>query len=139
MTVSEYIRDMFLTCPHIEQIPISIDYLSDTPTEAAIEAVAVPKPVKIYTDGSKVMRYQFILSLRLPWFNQDGGMGSGIIENVCDWVEEISEKGLPSMSEVGEKLTPIKLVPYPSRYDVNGKNSSARYQAVFELYYLKTK
>ena len=88
MTVSEYIRDMFLTCPHIEQMPISIDYLSDTPTEAAIEAVAVPKPVKVYTDGSKVMRYQFILSLRLPWFNQDGGMGSGIIENVCDWVEE---------------------------------------------------
>ena len=139
MTVSEYIRELFLTCPHIEQMPISIDYLSDNPTEAAIEAFAVPKTVKTYTDGSKVMSYQFVLSLRLPWYSKDGGGGSGIIESVCEWAEEISEKGLPPMSDISENTVPIKLSPGPSRYDVNGKNSSARYQAVFELYYLKTK
>lgn len=139
MTIAEYLRNTFLACPHLNDMPLSIDYLSDTPSEAAIEPSAVSKPVKIYTDGSKIMRYQFVLSLRLPWFNSDTSEGTEITEKVCEWTEEISERGLSPMNDVGENLTPISIMPYPNRYNVDGKNSSARYQAIFEFYYLKTK
>lgn len=139
MTIAEYIRKIFLTCPCLNDMPISMDYLSDTPKEAALEANAVPQCVKAYTDGSKMMKYQFVLSLRLPWFNGDESEGVSVIEKICSWVEAESENGLPPMTEVGNALTPLSITPYPSRYNVDGKNSSARYQAIFELYYLKTK
>ena len=133
MSISEYIRELFLTCPQIETLPIAFDYLSDTPSEAAIEAVAVPKTVKTYTDGQRLMKYEFILSLRLPWFDSSEPGGGEIMENVCSWAEEVSDS-LPPMPN---SLKPVKLSPSAARYSVDGKNSSARYQAVFELYYLK--
>lgn len=133
MTIAEYVRELFLTCPHIDTLPIAFDYLSDSPSEAAIEAVAVPKPVKTYTDGAKLMKYEFILSLRLPWFDSSEPGGCEIMENVCSWAEEVSES-LPPMPQ---NLSPVKLSASSARYSVDGKNSSARYQAVFGLYYLK--
>lgn len=139
MSIISAVKEFLLTCPLFDEIPITIDYLPSSATEAAIEAVPVPYTVKQYTDGSKICRYQFIVALRFPWFadENEGLLCSRWFEDFSNWLDSQTEANI--LPILPEGLKAINMYATPNRFGVDGKNSSGRYQMVCQMTFFKDK
>ena len=139
MSIISTVRDYLKTCPLFDNIPITVDFLSASPTEVSIDGVPAPHVIKKYTDGSRLCKYSFILGARFPWYGDEsaGFSANEWFEEICGWFEEMSNSGFLPKLPAG--LTPIKIEGLPNRFDYDGKNSSARYQMICALTFFKQK
>ena len=137
MSIISAVRDYLKMCPLFENIPIAVDYLASSPTEAAIDSIPVPHVIKSYTDGSSLCYYQFSVAMRFPWYGDEsnGLKCSEWFENFSEWLENMS--CLKILPELPLGLTPLKIEALPNRFGYDGKNSSARYQLICNLTFLK--
>lgn len=139
MSIISSVRDFLLTCPLFDDIPITVDYLPSSATEASIEAIPVPYTVKQYTDGSKICNYQFVVAVRFPWYSDEneGISCSKWFEDFSTWLE--IQSNLNNLPNLPDGLSPISIYAVPNRFGTDGKNSSARYQMVCRLTFFKDK
>lgn len=139
MSIISALRDYLKACPYFDKIPITVDYLATSATEGSLEPIPVPYTLKQYTDGSALLKYQFTVAMRFPWFGDDssGLKSSEWFEGLCRWFEQSTDEG--NLPKLPKGMEAVKIEAFPNRFGFDGKNSSVRYQMICGLTYLKLK
>ena len=103
----EYIKYVMENCECLNGFSVSVDYVSEKEKSISIIPKNSYKCLKTYSDGEKIMGFDFSLIIRLKTNLSDKSENYRMLDNIAEWIYSFA----PDRYEInpGEKYKPLKI------------------------------
>lgn len=131
MTLIEYIRELFKTCPLLADNRINVDFLDASHGSYSINTAPSDPIVQRYVNGDSRRQYTFEFA-SAEWYGAEIRQNLenvGFWEELADWIESVA---LPPLDEDKE---PQEIQILTSGYAFMTEADAARYQIECRLLY----
>lgn len=118
--------------PAFEGRTLFLDYLSNAKESYSLTRTAEPRTIKNYTDGGRLMEYDFSISSRNIYphtFDEE----RKFFNTLSSQIKENSDKNI--LPEIGSNATAVEIKILSDSIRKNNSLDSARYSADFRLVY----
>ncbi len=105
----EYIKNIFASCELLNGFNINTDYLADSHNSISI----IPKDsytvVRSYSDGEKILGFEFDIIVRLPMNSHDNTRNYDLLDNLVVWIVNFNPSASVCPPEGFDSYIPLRI------------------------------
>lgn len=131
----ECVRDFILTCPHLSDGRLNVDYTGTRPTEYSIDGQPLKSVLETYIGGDSLRQFGFVFGSVESYGAEamENIRNNGFYEDFAAWLEEQTRAG--NLPDLGDGRQAESIQADSTGYLFDNDEKTARYQIQCRLVY----